>query len=133
MEYLIFKFGMGVGMLLLATHAFVKLIVRIPRGIKLSPFIIGATVVAVGTSLPENVGVLVGATAAFAAVQAWDYVGRRADLGFFRSVYGAEIDIVERLGVLSGNNLNLVMILTQIRLFGLTRILNYVTVGPHEY
>ncbi len=28
-----------------------------------------------------------------------DYVGRRADLGFFRSVYGAEIDIVERLGV----------------------------------
>ena len=28
-----------------------------------------------------------------------DYTGRRADLGFFRSAYGAEIDIVEGVGV----------------------------------
>lgn len=55
MEYLIIRFGIGVGMLLLATHAFVRLVVRISRGLKLSPLVIGATVVAVGTSLPELV------------------------------------------------------------------------------
>lgn len=55
MEYLIIRFGIGVGMLLLATHTFVKLVVKISRGLKLSPLIIGTTVVAVGTSLPELV------------------------------------------------------------------------------
>jgi len=125
MEYLILKFGLGVGMLLLATHAFVKLVIKISRGLKLSPLIIGTTVVAVGTSLPElvvsgtslikgdaglawgniigsnivnvllvlpvgimlgklrigttktqrNIWVLLGATAAFAAVQAWGWPG----------------------------------------------------------
>ena len=55
MEYLILKFGVGVGLLLIATHAFVKLAVRISRGWRISPLIIGTTLVAVGTSLPELV------------------------------------------------------------------------------
>ncbi|KKU68451.1 MAG: hypothetical protein UY06_C0008G0002 [Candidatus Amesbacteria bacterium GW2011_GWA2_47_70] len=55
MEYLILKFGVGVGMLLLSTHAFVKLVIKISQRLKLSPLIIGMTVVAVGTSLPELV------------------------------------------------------------------------------
>lgn len=43
------------GLLLIATHAFVKLAVRISRGWRISPLIIGTTLVAVGTSLPELV------------------------------------------------------------------------------
>ena len=42
-------------MLLLSTHAFVKLVIKISQRLKLSPLIIGMTVVAVGTSLPELV------------------------------------------------------------------------------
>jgi len=55
MEYLILKFGLGVGMLLVSTHVFVRLVTKISRGLKLSPLVIGTTVVAVGTSLPELV------------------------------------------------------------------------------
>lgn len=55
MEYLILKFGLGVGLLLIATHVFVKLAIRISRAWRISPLIIGTTLVAVGTSLPELV------------------------------------------------------------------------------
>ena len=125
MEYLILRFGVGMVMLLLATHAFVKLVIKISRELKLSPLIIGTTVVAIGTSLPElvvsglslikgdmglawgnivgsnivnvllvlpvgimlgklrigttktqrNIWVLLGATAAFMALQTWGWSG----------------------------------------------------------
>lgn len=52
---LIVGFGLGVGILLVSTQAFVKLAVRIAKGWRLSPLIIGTTLVAMGTSLPELV------------------------------------------------------------------------------
>ncbi|KKS32041.1 MAG: hypothetical protein UU93_C0011G0002 [Candidatus Amesbacteria bacterium GW2011_GWA2_42_12] len=55
MEYLILKFVFGVGLLLFATRIFIKLVGRISQRSKLSPLIIGTTVVAIGTSLPELV------------------------------------------------------------------------------
>ncbi len=53
MEAGFIKFGLGVGVLLLATHAFVLLAKKISGILKLSPLVIGTTIVALGTSLPE--------------------------------------------------------------------------------
>lgn len=46
-------FCVGVIFLLLSTHALVKLTERLSSDLRISPLIIGATVVALGTSLPE--------------------------------------------------------------------------------
>lgn len=48
-----FRFVVGIGMLLLATRYLVEGGVRMGRRFKLSPLIMGVTVVSIGTSLPE--------------------------------------------------------------------------------
>lgn len=50
---LLLKFVFGVVLLLFSTHTFVKLAVKISRIVRISPLIIGTTIVALGTSLPE--------------------------------------------------------------------------------
>lgn len=49
----LFYFGVGMLVLLLSTHALVKAAEYISRAAKISPLVIGATLVALGTSLPE--------------------------------------------------------------------------------
>lgn len=46
-------FCIGVIVLLLSTHALIKLTEKLSTDLRISPLIIGATVVALGTSLPE--------------------------------------------------------------------------------
>jgi cation:H+ antiporter len=53
MELPITLFVIGVILLLVCTQAFVKLAERISASLKLSPLIIGLTIVSIGTSLPE--------------------------------------------------------------------------------
>lgn len=53
MQDLLLKFGIGVVVLLLSTQTFVKLAKKISLALRISPLIIGITIVALGTSLPE--------------------------------------------------------------------------------
>lgn len=53
MSGLIVKFLIGIGLLLISTQFFVRTAKKISESLKLSPLIVGITVVAVGTSLPE--------------------------------------------------------------------------------
>ncbi len=53
MQNLLLKFGIGVVVLLLSTQTFVKLAKKISLALRISPLIIGTTLVALGTSLPE--------------------------------------------------------------------------------
>jgi cation:H+ antiporter len=53
MPGLILKFLFGVAILLVSTEIFVKTAKKLSKAFKLSPLIIGITVVAIGTSLPE--------------------------------------------------------------------------------
>lgn len=50
---LLLKFGTGIAILLLSTQTFVKLAKKISLTLRISPLIIGTTLVALGTSLPE--------------------------------------------------------------------------------
>ena len=50
---LLLKFGIGVVVLLLSTQTFVKLAKNISLAFRISPLIVGITIVALGTSLPE--------------------------------------------------------------------------------
>lgn len=50
---LLLKFCLGVVFLLLSTQAFVKLAKKISLAFRISPLIVGITIVALGTSLPE--------------------------------------------------------------------------------
>lgn len=51
----IVKFVIGLALLLFATEKFVRLAERIAKVLKISPLIIGLTIVAIGTSIPELV------------------------------------------------------------------------------
>lgn len=53
MQDLLLKFGIGVVVLLLSTQTFVKLAKKISLALRISPLIIGITLVALGTTLPE--------------------------------------------------------------------------------
>ena len=53
MQDLLLKFGIGVVVLLLSTQTFVKLAKKISLALRISPLIVGITIVALGTSLPE--------------------------------------------------------------------------------
>jgi cation:H+ antiporter len=53
MYYLLIKFCLGVVILLLSTQALVKLAKKLSQIIQISPLIIGTTIVALGTSVPE--------------------------------------------------------------------------------
>ena len=53
MQDLLLKFGLGVVVLLLSTQTFVKLAKKISLALRISPLIVGITIVALGTSLPE--------------------------------------------------------------------------------
>jgi len=53
MLVLLTKFCLGIILLLLSTQTLVKLTEKISRVLKISPLIIAATIVALGTSLPE--------------------------------------------------------------------------------
>jgi len=53
MYVLLIKFCLGVILLLFSTQALIKLAEKISRAIRISPLIIGVTIVALGTSLPE--------------------------------------------------------------------------------
>lgn len=53
MEILLIEFLLGVGLLLAGTHHFVKLAEKISGILRISPLIVGTTVVALGTSMPE--------------------------------------------------------------------------------
>ncbi|MFH0864439.1 MAG: hypothetical protein V1858_05140 [Candidatus Gottesmanbacteria bacterium] len=55
-------FCVGVIVLLLSTHALVKLTERLSSDLRISPLIIGTTVVALGTSLPELTVSLIAST-----------------------------------------------------------------------
>lgn len=47
------KFFVGVLVLLFSTHTFVRLVIKISQSVKISPLVLGTTLVALGTSLPE--------------------------------------------------------------------------------
>lgn len=53
MAYLILQFGVGLGLLLVLTQVFVRQAISLASAVRLSPFVIGTTIVAVGTSMPE--------------------------------------------------------------------------------
>ncbi len=50
---LLIKFCIGIAVLLFSTYTLVKLVEKISRVIRISPLIVGTTIVAFGTSLPE--------------------------------------------------------------------------------
>lgn len=53
MPILIFKFVLGLALLLVSTKYLVKLAEKISSSFKISPLVVGLTIVAIGTSLPE--------------------------------------------------------------------------------
>ena len=53
MPFLILQFSLGLFLLLVSTQYFVRLAEKISQILKISPLIVGITVVAIGTSLPE--------------------------------------------------------------------------------
>ncbi len=55
MVSLTIKFILGMGILLFSTEKFVKLAERISKSLKISPLVVGVTIVAIGTSIPELV------------------------------------------------------------------------------
>lgn len=55
MAVLFIKFAIGLSLLLFSTEKFVRLAERIAKVLKISPLIVGITIVAIGTSIPELV------------------------------------------------------------------------------
>lgn len=53
MQELLVKFGLGVVFLLVSAQSFVNLAIKVSRALRISPLIVGTTLVALGTSLPE--------------------------------------------------------------------------------
>jgi len=61
MQFAIILFIIGVVLLLVSTHVFIRTAERISRAFKVSPLIIGLTIVSFGTSLPElTVSIIAG-------------------------------------------------------------------------
>jgi len=63
LQYLLIFIG-SLGLLILASKYFTEAAERIGLSLKLSPFMVGEVIVAVGTSLPELVSGIIASTAA---------------------------------------------------------------------